>query len=170
MKWFLALWGIGLVLTPGQIAQDVSERRAECLDICMRERPNPDLQREEVTALERETARAIQLKNPAFFNRVYSDDFSGISSRGEAINKAALLAALQAPDVTYESFTASRIKVRIYRDTAVATSLWSIRSVLKEQHIGSQLQVTHIYVYGPSGYQVVSSQTTLMPPYISLPL
>jgi hypothetical protein len=170
MKWFLALWGIGLGLTPGQLAQDVYERRAACMDICMRERPNPDLQREEVIAMERETARAIQLKNPAFFNRVYSDDFSGISSRGETINKSGLLAALQQPDISYESFSAARIKVRIYRDTAVATSLWSIRLVLKGQHVSSQMQVTHVYVYGTSGYQAVSSQISLLPPYISLPL
>jgi Domain of unknown function (DUF4440) len=170
MKWFLALWGIGLALTPGQLGQDVYERRAACMDVCMRERPNPDLQREEVLALERETARAIQLKNPAFFNRLYSEDFSGVSSRGEVMTKAGLLNSLQQTDVVYQTFSASRIKVRIYRDTAVATSLWSMRLTVNGQPVSSQMMVTHVYVYGPSGYQAISSQTTLLPPYISLPL
>jgi len=170
MRWFLALLAAGFSLTAAQFTRDQAERRASCLDTCLRERPNPELQREEVLALERETVRAIQLKSPAFFNRVYSEDFTGVSSRGEAINKRALLTALQAPDVTYESFTASQINIRLYRDTAVATSLWSIRSVLKGQAVNGQMLVTHVYIYGSSGYQAVSSQTTLLPPYVSLPL
>jgi len=170
MKRYLALWIVGFALTPAQFTQDQAERRAACMDTCMHERPNPELQREEVLALERETARAIQLKNPAFFNRLYSEDFSGVSSRGEVMNKASLVNALQQTDVTYQTLSASRIKVRIYRDTAVATSLWSIRLIVNGQPMSSQLLTTHVYVYGPGGYQAVSSQTTVLPPYISLPL
>ena len=70
MKKYIALWIAGFALTPAQFTQDQSERRASCMDTCMRERPNPELQREEVVSLERETARAIQLKNSGFFNRV----------------------------------------------------------------------------------------------------
>lgn len=170
MRWFMALWALGLSLTPAQLSPDEAERRTACLNACLRERVNPDLQREEVVALERETVRAVQLKNPAFFNRVYSEDFSGISSRGETLNKSGLLAAVQSPDASYDTFTASRIKVDLYRDTAVATALWSMRLVTKGQSVSSQMRVTHVYVYGSSGYRAVSSQATLLPPYVSLPL
>ena len=170
MKWFLALWALGLTLTPPQLTPQQYERRSACMDACMRERPDPDLQRQEIVALERETVRAIQLKDPAFFNRVYSDDFSGVSSRGVTFDKRTFLAAVQTPEVSYEIFSASRINVRLYRDTAVASSLWSIRLTLNGQAVTGQMLVTHVYVYGPSGYRAVSSQTTLLPPYVAFPL
>src|SRR5229473_1575624 len=88
----------------------------------------------------------------------------------EHLDKARLIAAVQAPDIKYESFTPSNVKVRIYRDTAVATCLWFMRAIFKGQHVSSQMLVMHVYVYGPSGYQVVAGQTTLLPPYPQQPL
>ena len=170
MKRLASLFVLTLVLAPSLVPQDFYERRAACMDVCLHERQNPDLQREEVVALERETARAIQLHNTAFFNRVYSEDFTGVLSRGEFVNKTSLLAALQNADISYQSFTATNIKVRLYRDTAVATCVWSMRALLKGQPISSQMLVTHVYLYGPSGYQAVSGQTTLLPPYAAQPL
>jgi hypothetical protein len=174
MNKFAALVTIGLAFSPAMVSQEsfdaFNARRQVCLDTCLREHPNPELQRQEVIALEKEAARAIQLGNPAFFNRVYSEDFSGNLSHGEPVDKARLIAAVQAPDIKYESFTASNIKVRVYRDTAVATSLWSMRAVFKGHTINSQMLVMHVYAYGPSGYRVVSGQTTLLPPYPQQPL
>ena len=146
------------------------EHREACMDACMRERPNSELQRQEVISLERETARAILLGDPTFFRRVYSDDFSGVLSRGEIVNKSGLLAAVQSPAIKYESFTASDIKVRLYRDSAVATSTWSIIAVLNGQRISSQMRVMHVYIYSAGGYRVVSTETTLLPPFPQQPL
>src|SRR5216683_1211965 len=171
MNKFAALVTIGLAFAPAMVSQEsFDERRQICMDTCFREHANPELQRQEVITLEKEAARAIQLRNPTFFNRVYSEDFSGNLSHGEPVDKARLIAAVQAPDIKYESFTPSNVKVRIYRDTAVATCLWSMRAIFKGQHVSSQMLVMHVYVYGPSGYQVVAGQTTLLPPYPQQPL
>jgi ketosteroid isomerase-like protein len=151
--------------------QDARQAQREaCLDACMLERPNADLQRQEVIALEKETARAIQLGDATFFRRVYSDDFSGVLSRGQAVDKFSFIGVVQAPDVKYESFTASDTKVRLYRDIAVATSLWSIRAVSKGRKISSQMHTLHVYVYVSGGYRVVAGQATLLPPYVEQPL
>jgi len=175
MKKITALVAIGLALAPSLVSQQTMEeslqsRRASCMDSCVRERPNPELQRQEVIALERETARAIQLNNATFFNRVYSEDYSGVLSHGEVVNKARLMAVVSTPDIKYESFAATNIKVLIFRDTAVASCVWSMRAVFKGQRISSQMLVMHVYVYRPSGYRVVSGQTTLLPPYPQQPL
>jgi len=171
MNKFAALVTIGLAFAPAMVSQESFEtRRQFCVETCLREHPDPELQRQEVIALEKEAARAIQLRNPTFFTRVYSEDFSGNLSHGEPVDKARLIAAVQAPDIKYESFTPSNVKVRIYRDTAVATCLWSMRAIFKGQHVSSQMLVMHVYVYGPSGYQVVAGQTTLLPPYPQQPL
>jgi ketosteroid isomerase-like protein len=136
----------------------------------MRERPNPELQRQEVIALEKETARAIQLGDGTFFRRMYSDDFSGVLSHGETVDRAGLIAAVQTPEIKYESFTAFDVKVRLYRDLAVATSSWSMRGMIKGQRVNGQMRVMHVYMYSGGGYKVVTGQTTLLPPYFQQPL
>jgi ketosteroid isomerase-like protein len=172
MKRIVVLLAIGLALTPPLHPQEDSgeTKRQACMDACMLEHPNADLQRQEVVALERETARAIQLGDTTFFRRVYSDDFSGVLSRGEAVDKSSFIKAVQTPEIRYESFIASNIKVRLYRDIAVATSVWSIRAVLKGQRVSSQMHALHVYLYTGGGYHVVSGQTTLLPPHLDQPL
>ena len=49
--------------------------------------PNPEMQRQEIINLERETARAILLNNGTFFRRVYADDFAGTLSHGQTVDK-----------------------------------------------------------------------------------
>jgi ketosteroid isomerase-like protein len=101
---------------------------------------------------------------------VYSDDFSGVLSRGEIVDKAGFIAAVQAPQIKYESFTASDVKVRLYRDLAVATSTWSMRAILRGQSVTSQMRAVHVYMYTSSGYHVVTGQATLLPPHLDQPL
>jgi ketosteroid isomerase-like protein len=161
---FLIIW---LAVSPPMHPQD---ERQSCIEVCIRERPNADLQRQEVIALEKEAAHAVLLGDATFFRRVYSDDFSGVLSRGEIVDKTSFIAAVQAPRITYESFTASDVKVRLYRDLAVATSTWSMRAVLKGQKVSSQMRVMHVYMYGSGGYHVVSGQATLLPPLLDQPL
>jgi len=172
MKKIVLLLTILLALSSPLRPQDEERqaRRAACMDACMRERPNPELQRQEVVALEKETARAIKLGDATFFRRVYSDDFSGVLSRGQMVDKAGLIAAVQAHDISYDSFTASDVKVLLYRDLAVATSTWSMRGLLKGQRVNSQMRVMHVYMYTAGGYRVVTAQTTLLPPYLQQPL
>lgn len=170
MKRVLAVSIICLASARLMLPQRAPTQSEVCMDACMLERPNADLQRQEVIVLEKETARALQLGDATFFRRVYSDDFSGVLSRGEAVDKAGLIALVQAHDIKYDSFTASDIKVHLYRDTAVATCAWSFRGVFKGQNISSQMRVMHIYLYGAGGYHVVITQTTLLPPFPQQPL
>src|SRR5260370_17170685 len=112
MKRIAVLLAIGLALTPPLHPQEDSRetKRQACMDACMLEHPNADLQRQEVVALERETARAIQLGDATFFRRVYSDDFSGVLSRAQPVAKSSFLNALQTPAISSEPFTPSIIK------------------------------------------------------------
>jgi hypothetical protein len=154
----LTIW---FALSPPLHPQDARQvQREECMDACMRERPNADLQRQEVIALEKEAARAIQLGDATFFRRVYSDDFSGVLSHGQNVDKPSFIKVVQASEIKYESFTASDIKVRLYRDLAVASSTWSMWAILKGQRMNSQMRVLH----------VVAGQTTLLPPFVDQPL
>jgi Domain of unknown function (DUF4440) len=132
--------------------------------------PNPEMQRQEIVNLENEAARAIQLNNATFFRRVYSDDFAGTLSHGQPVNKAAFIAAVQTPDVKYDSFNSGDITVRIFQETAVATCLWSARGTFRGQRFDGGMRVIHVYINGTRGWHVVAGQSTILPPGAQLPL
>lgn len=162
--------GLGLALaSDGQVK--VQALRQACILRCSTmDFTDPDLQRQEVVTLERESARAILVNNGAFFGRVYSDDFTGTLSHGQQVNKAQWIALIQSDAIKYESFHASDIKVQIYQDMAIATCLWSSRFSIKGQLVSHQIRAMHIYLNGGGGWHVVSGQITGLPPDVPQPL
>lgn len=162
--------GLGLALvSDGQINQQLNQERQSCIQRCSTTQyVEPELQRQEIVSLERESARAIQLKNGSFFRRVYSDDFAGTLSHGQQVDKTQWIATIES--TKYESFVASDIKVRLFQEMAVATCLWSSRFTFKGQQLGHQLRAIHVYLNGASGWHVVSAQITSLPPDVGQPL
>jgi hypothetical protein len=158
--------GLGLIPSP-QKQQEIE--RAACVQQCFAP-ADPELHRQEIVSLEREAARAIQLNNTSYFRRVYSDDFVGTLSHGQQVNKAQWVALVESPEVKYESFNTSDIKVQLYENMAVATCLWSSRRIVNGQRISHQLRAIHIYLNGASGWHVVTAQTTSLPPDVGQPL
>lgn len=169
MNRILAILTMGLVLSPHWEMQD-NDPVGACIASCRAIHPDPDLQRQEIINLEKETVRAIQLKSTSFFSRVYADDFSGSLSHGQMVNKEQFIDVVRGSSINYESFNVSNIQVRFYRDTAVTTCLWSARSIIGGQREGAQLRVTHVYVYGSGGWRAILSQATPLPPDAKLPI
>ena len=160
--------GIGLALIPSAQKQQELEREA-CVQRCFAP-VDQELHRQEIISLEKEAAHAIQLNNTSYFRRVYNDDFIGTLSHGQQLNKAEWIALIGSPEVKYESFNSSDIKVQLYENMAVATCLWSSRRMVKGQRISHQLRAIHIYLNGASGWHVVTAQTTSLPPDVGQPL
>lgn len=168
MNKILALLTMGLALSP--LWQIQGESLETCIATCRAPRPDAEMQRQEIINLEKETVRAIQLKSASFFSQAYADDFSGALSHGQSVNKAQFIEVVRGSSINYESFNVSNIQVRFYRDTAVTTCLWSARTVIGGQREGAQLRVTHVYVYGTSGWKAILSQATPLPPDAKLPI
>lgn len=158
-----ALLTFWLALSPAWSPQ--TDYLSECYKRCTLPPTDSETERQEIVNLEREAAHAIQLSDGTFFRRVYSDDFTGTLSRGEAVNKTGFINAVQSTSIRYDAFNATDIKIHIFRDTAVATCLWSSRGTSKGQSLNSQMRVMHIYVNGGNGWKVVAGQTSPLPPY-----
>jgi hypothetical protein len=131
---------------------------------------DPEMQRQEIINLERETARAIMLNNGTFFRRVYAEDFSGTLSHGQVVDKARFIAEVQNDAVHYQTFLAADIKVKLFQETAIATCLWSARGFYKGQVVETQMRVTHVYINSPRGWHAVAGQNTQLPPFTPTPL
>jgi uncharacterized protein DUF4440 len=165
-----AALALGLALAPAWQGQDSTWRDA-CIQRCISSpQPDTEAQRQEIVSLEKEAARAIQLHNGTFFRRVYSDDYAGTLSHGQQVNKTQWIDGIESPVVKYESFNASDINVHIYQDTAIATCLWSSRSVVRGQLVSSQIRAIHVYLNTPRGWHAVSGQSTNLPPDVQQPL
>jgi len=158
-----ALFTFWLALSPSWSPQN--DYVSQCIERCQAPPTDTETERQEIFNLEREAAHAIQLSDGTFFRRVYSDDFTGTLSHGEAVNKAGFINAVQSSLIKYEAFNASDIKIHIFRETAVATCLWSLRGSAKGQSVNSQMRVMHIYVNGGNGWKVVAGQNSPLPPY-----
>lgn len=157
-----ALAAMGLALTPSWSPQRPQD---ECVHRCFEPPPDPEIQRQEILNLEREAAHAIQLGDATYFRRVYSDDFAGTLSRGEVVDKAGFINAVQSSLIKYQSFNASNIQIHLFKETAVATCMWSSRGLVRGQSLSSQMRVIHIYVNSGSGWRVVAAQASALPPY-----
>ena len=167
----IAVVGVALLIGQGSYQQDDrSAERNDCIKRCITQPYDPEIRRQEIVSLEREAGHAIQLKNGAYFHRVYSEDFAGTLSHGQQVSKAQWIALIQSEAVKYDAFQASDIKVQIYQDMAVATCLWSSRFNMKGQQLGHQLRAIHVYLNGSSGWHVVSGQITSLPPDVGQPL
>ena len=136
----------------------------------IRQAAQSEIDRQEIINLEKEAARAIQLNNPTFFKRVYSDDFTGTLSHSQPVNKSSFIEIVQSPDIKYTSFIASDVVIRTYQETAVTTCMWSFRGTYKGKPLSSQMRVLHVYVNSPRGWRVVASQATALPPDVPQPL
>lgn len=161
----VALITMWLALFPAWSPQydDVQDCYRKCR---VKTQDDADMQRQEIVNLEREAARAIAQSDGTFFRRVYSEEFTGTLSRGETVNKTGFINAVQSTAVKYQTFNVSDIKVRIYRDSAVATCLWSSRSIQKGQYVSSQMRAIHVYINGGSGWRVIAGQESPLPPYV----
>jgi hypothetical protein len=122
-----------------------------------------EVDRQEVTVLERENARAWQLGNSTFFSRVYGDDYMGTNETGQFLTKAAVISSVHTNQGKYTSVVASDIRVRFFQDTAVVQTLWSMLGTRNGQTISRQMRVIHVYVNGGRGWQVVAGQQTALP-------
>lgn len=166
----VAALACGLVLASSLQGQRQDYARDACIERCVSQPQDAEVQRQELVSLEKEAAHAIQLNNSTFFRRVYSDEFAGTLSHGQQVNKSQWIAAVESPLVKRESFNISDIKVRIFEDTAVATCLWSSRFNVNGQQFSSQIRAIHVYINTPNGWHVVSGQTTNLPPDAQQPL
>jgi hypothetical protein len=164
----IAILTMGLALSADWQGKPASQEG--CVQRCYTEPVDLELQKEEIVSLEKEAARAILHGSGTYFERVYSDDFAGTLSHGQLVNKRQWIQAVASPSVKRESFNASDIKVRIFEDTAIATCLWSSEFVVQNQRRSSQIRAIHVYLNTPSGWHVVSGQTTNLPPDVQQPL
>ena len=114
--------------------------------------------------IEKYRAALLRRDIPAL-EQIWADDYFFVNASGEMLTKAQRLANIKSGATTLESINEEEeLKVRIHQNTAVATSRVTIKGQYSGQPTSGQYRSIHIWVRGPTGWQLVANQLTASAP------
>jgi len=97
--------------------------------------------------------------------KIWADDYVFVNASGEVLRKAQRLANVESGATTLESINEEeKITVRVYQNSAVATSRVTLKGQYSGQSLSGQYRSNHVWVKGPNGWQLVSNQLTALKP------
>ena len=97
--------------------------------------------------------------------KIWADDYVFVNASGDVLTKAQRLANAKSGATTLDSIKEEEsITVRVYQNSAVATSRVTIKGQYSGQPTSGQYRSTHVWVKAPAGWQLVSNQLTALPP------
>ena len=97
--------------------------------------------------------------------KIWADDYIFVNASGKVLTKAQRLANAKSGATTLDSINEEEnITVRVYQNSAVATSRVTIKGKYGGQPTSGQYRSTHVWVKGPTGWQLVSNQLTALKP------
>ena len=106
--------------------------------------------------------QALMKKDAAALSRILSDDLTYTHSSNQHQDKAAVLASL-AGNTVVEAMDFKDLKIRVYGNTAVVKSDVDLRNNAAGVVTALRLNILHVLVKGPQGWQMVARQATRYP-------
>jgi ketosteroid isomerase-like protein len=108
---------------------------------------------------------AILRRDIPTLEKIWADDYVFVNASGEVVTKAQRLANLKSGATTLESINEEqKPEVRVYQNSAVATSRVTLKGQYSGQPVSGQYRSTHVWVKGSNGWQLVSNQLTALSP------
>jgi ketosteroid isomerase-like protein len=108
---------------------------------------------------------ALLQRDIPVLEKIWADDYVFVNAVGDILTKAQRLANIKSARTTLESLNDEEdITVRVYQNSAVATSRLTIKGQYSGQSTSGQYRSTHVWVKGPAGWQLVSNQLTALAP------
>ena len=134
--------------------------------------PSATPQNSENSKSEQEVRQTIEKYRTALLRRdipalekIWTDDYVFVNASGDVLTKAQRLANVKSGATTLESINEEEnITVRVYQNSAVATSRVTLKGQYSGQPTTGQYRSTHVWVKGSIGWQLVSNQLTVLNP------
>jgi ketosteroid isomerase-like protein len=123
-----------------------------------------DRLRKEIENLEAQWRTALMQNDVATVNRLLADDYLGINPNGTLETKADALAQRRSGTVKISSIEPDNVKIRIYGDTAVVTSLVIMEGHDGDRDISGRYHYTRVYSHKSGEWKVVSFEASRIPP------
>ena len=116
------------------------------------------------TKLENERTEAVTKADTTTLDKMTSDDYTMIDTRGTLRGKKEALGSLQSGQTKISSFTLSDLKVRMYGNTAILTGRADIKGTQGGADISGPILFTRVYVKTNGQWQSVAFQQTAARP------
>ena len=108
---------------------------------------------------------ALLKRDASALEKIWADDYVFVTAAGDVLTKAQRLENVKSGATTLDSINEEEnITVRVYQNSAVATSRVTIKGQYSGQPTSGQYRSTHVWVKGPAGWQLVSNQLTTLAP------
>jgi ketosteroid isomerase-like protein len=108
---------------------------------------------------------ALLRRDIPMLEQIWAVDYFFVNAAGEMLTKAQRLANLKSGATTLESINEEEeLKVRVYQNTAVATSRVTIKGQYSGQPTSGEYRSIHVWLKGPTGWQLVANQLTALAP------
>src|SRR6266566_5952594 len=134
--------------------------------------PSATPQNSENSKSEQEVRQTIEKYRTALLRRdipalekIWADDYVFVNASGDVLTKAQRLANVKSGQTSLESINEEeKPTVRVYQNSAVATSRVTLTGQYSGQPVSGQYRSTHVWVKGSTSWQLVSNQLTALPP------
>lgn len=115
---------------------------------------------EQLISLERQRSKAIASHDAALLNRIYAEDFRGLTAIGYEVDKQKLLDVFKQDDGRVQ-FELDELRARVVgRDVALVTGRLTGRTTAGE--ITGQSRYMHVYAFRDGRWQIVAGQGTVV--------
>lgn len=114
----------------------------------------------EIEALEMQWCQAQLHNDVSLMDRLLADDYIGISSSGTIETKTEALALRRAGTLHITTLDLNDLKVRIYGDTAVVTSLADLQGTSGARDISGKYRYTRVYNRRYGQWKIISFEAS----------
>ena len=115
---------------------------------------------EEISKLEKEFADSIVKNDPEAIGRFVTDDWIIINADGGIIDKERFLEVIKSGALTHELMQSEDMRVRVYGDSAVVTSLARSKGKFMGQEFTTHERSTDVFVRRDGQWRCVLTQLT----------
>jgi ketosteroid isomerase-like protein len=145
------------VPTPSRSEDSLRALSARPLDL---PKPPRTMDAQTVARLDAVYQAAVKANDIAIMDEILADDFVFVTDRGASLTKADLIKEAREKRTIYEHQEAEEgtQKVRIWRDTAVVTTLLRIKGTREQNPFDYKVWLNETYVRTPTGWRYVFGQ------------
>src|SRR5881397_2985082 len=136
-----------------------------CISFAFGEDQRETTDEQEVRQMIQKYRSALLQRDIPVLEKIWADDYVFVNASGEVLTKAQRLSNLKSGATTLESINEEeKPTVRVYQNSAVATSRVTLKGQYSGQPTSGQYRSTHVWVKGSTSWQLVSNQLTALKP------
>ncbi len=110
----------------------------------------------------RELELAYLMNDAVALDELFAEDFIYYDHTGRALTKVECLSDIERCEFSYDSWDSDEIRVRSYGDTAVITSVETVKGVDCGQEVSGRFRLSLVLVKEPSAWRIVMGHETQM--------